>query len=71
MNIGRKAEKALDLLDRTTTRETAECREAENPKSASEITVCERYNEEDANITLISSDSVAFKVHALMLLRAS
>jgi hypothetical protein len=31
----------------------------------------ERYNEEDADITIISSDGTAFKVHSLLLLRAS
>jgi len=37
----------------------------------SDVQVSERYNEEDADITIISSDNVAFKVHSLLLTRAS
>lgn len=36
-----------------------------------EIKICERYNEDDANITIISSNGVSFKVHSFILLRAS
>jgi hypothetical protein len=35
------------------------------------IKTSERYNEEDADITIISSDGTAFKVHSFLLLRAS
>ena len=105
MNIGRKVETTLELLERLTrqarerqdaldsdldSEESSEIgQEVEEEKAKeekverndkaegkkrkldSEIKVCERYNEEDANITLISSDSVAFKVHSFILLRAS
>ena len=37
----------------------------------SDVQVSERYNEEDADIIIISSDGVAFKVHSLLLTRAS
>jgi len=37
----------------------------------SDIHLSERYNEDDADITIISSDGVAFKVHSLLLTRAS
>jgi len=37
----------------------------------SDVKVSERYNEDDADITIISSDGVAFKVHSLLLTRAS
>jgi hypothetical protein len=37
----------------------------------SDVKVSERYTEEDADITIISSDGVAFKVHSLLLTRAS
>ena len=40
-------------------------------KRESGIKVSERYNEEDADITIISSDGVSFKVHSLFLVRAS
>ena len=35
------------------------------------VKVSERYNEDDADIIIISSDGVAFKVHSLLLTRAS
>ena len=105
MNIGRKVETTLELLERLTRQarerqdaldsdldseasseigqeveeekakeekvERNDKAEGKKRKLDSEIKVCERYNEEDANITLISSDSVAFKVHSFILLRAS
>jgi len=40
-------------------------------KHGSDIKVCERYNEDDANITIISSNGISFKVHSFILLRAS
>ena len=40
-------------------------------KHNADLKMSERYNEEDADITIISSDGVAFKVHALLLTRAS
>lgn len=33
--------------------------------------VSERYNEEDADVTLVSSDGMIFKVHSFLLIRAS
>ena len=33
--------------------------------------VSERYCEEDADVTLVSSDGMIFKVHSFLLLRAS
>jgi Ni/Co efflux regulator RcnB len=51
----------------------AEEKEAEGKKRKWEsgIKVSERYNEDDADITNISSDGVSFKVHSLFLVRAS
>jgi len=40
-------------------------------KWESGIKVSERYTEEAADITIISSDGVSFKVHSLFLVRAS
>ena len=40
-------------------------------KHGSDIKVCERYNEDDANISIISSNGISFKVHSFILLRAS
>lgn len=40
-------------------------------KEVKVIKTSERYNEEDADITIISSDGTAFKVHSFLLLRAS
>ena len=40
-------------------------------KHNADLKMSERYNEEDANITIISSDGMAFKVHTLLLTRAS
>jgi hypothetical protein len=40
-------------------------------KRDSEPEVSERYNEDDADVTIISSDRTAFKVHSLFLVRAS
>jgi Ni/Co efflux regulator RcnB len=45
--------------------------EGKKRKWASGIKVSERYNEDDADITIISSDGVSFKVHSLFLVRAS
>jgi Ni/Co efflux regulator RcnB len=45
--------------------------EGKKRKWESGIKVSERYNEEDADITIISSDGVSFKVHSLFLVRAS
>jgi Ni/Co efflux regulator RcnB len=45
--------------------------EGRKRKWASGIKVSERYNEEDADITIISCDGVSFKVHSLFLVRAS
>jgi hypothetical protein len=36
-----------------------------------EPTLSDKYNDEDADITLISSDNVAFKVHSYQLMAAS
>jgi len=40
-------------------------------KHNADLKMSERYNEEDADITIISSDGMAFKVHTLLLTRAS
>jgi hypothetical protein len=40
-------------------------------KEGKESKMSERYNEEDADVTIISSDGVVFKVHSFLLLRAS
>jgi Ni/Co efflux regulator RcnB len=45
--------------------------EGKKRKWESGIKVSERYNEDDADITIISSDGVSFKVHSLFLVRAS
>jgi hypothetical protein len=45
--------------------------EGKKRKWESGINVSERYNEEDADITIISSAGVSFKVHSLFLVRAS
>jgi hypothetical protein len=37
----------------------------------SEPGISQRYNEHDADMTLVSSDGVKFKVHSVILLRAS
>jgi hypothetical protein len=58
----------MDIARKVNTDDKAE---GKKRKHDSEIKVCERYNEDDANITIISSDSVAFKVHSFILLRAS
>lgn len=40
-------------------------------KEGKELKMSERYNEDDADVTIISSDGVVFKVHSFLLLRAS
>lgn len=43
----------------------------EKQESKSEPKISERYNEEDADVSIISSDNVLFKVHSFPLARAS
>jgi hypothetical protein len=40
-------------------------------KEGKESKMSERYNEDDADVTIISSDGVVFKVHSFLLSRAS
>jgi hypothetical protein len=40
-------------------------------KEGKELKMSERYNEDDADVTIIFSDGVVFKVHSFLLLRAS
>jgi hypothetical protein len=46
-------------------------KEGKKRKWESGVRISERYNEEDADITIISSDGISFKVHSLFLVRAS
>ena len=46
-------------------------KEEEDFKEEEDLETAARYMEEDADITIISSDRVAFKVHSFLLLRAS
>jgi len=45
--------------------------EALKGKERKELKVSERYNEDDADVTIVSSDEVVFRVHSFLLLRAS
>jgi len=40
-------------------------------KERKELKMSERYNEDDADVTIISSDGVVLRVHSFLLLRAS
>jgi hypothetical protein len=46
-------------------------KEEEDIKEEEDLETSGRYSEEDADITIISSDRVLFKVHSFLLLRAS
>jgi hypothetical protein len=45
--------------------------ELEKGKKGKEIRKSEKYNDEDADVTIVSSDGVALKVHSFLLTRAS
>ena len=42
-----------------------------NEEENKEPTISEKYNSDDADITLVSSDNVSFKVHSYQLMAAS
>jgi hypothetical protein len=56
-----------DAAKKTTEERKSEGQVGEKP----ELQVSERYNEEGADVTMISSDGVIFKVHSFLLVRSS
>ena len=61
----------IEEIDEEKVQEVKEGKMDTKRKSGSDLKNHRRYNEEDANITIISSDGVSFKVHSFILLRAS
>jgi hypothetical protein len=64
---GKGKDKEEDMLDE----KKEEKGEGKKRRWNSDIKFSERYNEDDADITIISSDGIAFRVHSLLLTRAS
>jgi bifunctional pyridoxal-dependent enzyme with beta-cystathionase and maltose regulon repressor activities len=61
----------LEQLQQTVKRGNEGDSKGEEGKEVKELKMSERYNEEDADVTIISSDGVVFKVYSFLLLRAS
>jgi len=61
---------ALDAKD-SDLKEHDDVKEGEDLKEEEDLETAGRYSEDDADITIISSDRIAFKVHSFLLLRAS
>ena len=63
--------KEKDMEEDTVDEKHEEHAECKKRRWNSDVRVSERYNEDDADITIISSYGVAFRVHSLLLTRAS